>query len=221
MWKCIAGTSSTGKLAIIKSREVIVSPVILILMITYTSCPDELWKSISNLGKVYTEPISRSSQLLEEVQTLYENLFTEYQEKYELLTRLSLQVIDHHKMTRANPERLLMHYAARGGHLEVLGTLRDGSLGTVCPWDEWTMVHAAVGGHLGVLGDLRNGSLGGVCPWNQYATLYASREGHLEVLRVLRDGSLGSVCPWNKEKCRYYAEDYPEVVTLIDSGELD
>jgi hypothetical protein len=42
-----------------------------------------------------------------------------------------------------------------------------------------------------------------------------------QVLRELRDGSLGEKCPWSKNQCLELARGFPEMIALIESGELD
>jgi len=101
------------------------------------------------------------------------------------------------------------HFAAQGGHLEVLKWLRFGSTyeeeegvmapltypadHAACPWDEWTSAEAAAGGHLEVLKWARAHG----CPWDEnngytYGSdsdcfALAAAGGHLAVLRWLWD----------------------------------
>ena len=71
------------------------------------------------------------------------------------------------------------HYAAAGGHLEVLKYAHENG----CPWDERTCYEAAGGGHLDVLKYLHEQG----CPWDEWTYQAAAREGHLDVLKYLHE----------------------------------
>ena len=79
------------------------------------------------------------------------------------------------------------HWAAYGGHLEVMKWLRAKG----CPWDTRTSRSAAHGGHLEVLQWMR--AQDPSYPWYKEVCYYAAREGHLEVLRWARSQG----CPWD------------------------
>ena len=73
--------------------------------------------------------------------------------------------------------RIHLHYAARGGHLEVLQWAREHH----CPWNESTCQHAAAGGHLEVLRWARENG----CPWRKRSCQINSKN-HPETLAWVR-----------------------------------
>ncbi|WZN65436.1 hypothetical protein HKI87_12g69940 [Chloropicon roscoffensis] len=81
------------------------------------------------------------------------------------------------------------HWAAYGGHLEVIKWLRAKG----CPWGEVTSRSAALGGHLEVLQWMR--AQDPPCPWTSDVCYRAASEGHLDILRWARSQG----CPWNEE----------------------
>ena len=108
------------------------------------------------------------------------------------------------------------HYAAKGGHLDVLQYARANG----CLWDMWTCTLAAKGGHLdilqwahangcpwdedtcaaaaekGYLQILQYAHANG-CPWDSFTCLSAAKGGHLHILKYARDTG----CPWNSFTC--------------------
>ena len=84
--------------------------------------------------------------------------------------------------------------AASGGHIEILGWLRDNG----CPWTRWACTTAAAGGRLEVMKWLRQNG----CPWDSDTIDKAARNGHLEVIEWARDNG----CAWTKAICLEAAE---------------
>ena len=82
--------------------------------------------------------------------------------------------------------------AALGGHLEMLQWIR--AQDPPCPWDSSVCYKAAIKGHLEVLRWARSKG----CPWDERAPCAAAAGGHLEVLKwLIKEG-----CPYDKRKCR-------------------
>lgn len=189
-------------------------------MIIYHSHPEDLWDIIADLGRVYADAIARSSLLLEAAQKIYATLLQEHDRKIDDLTRLNRLIITAHD-NGFGLSHAELFCAAGEGNLEAVKALRDGSLGSVCPWNVWTTEYAAKEGRLEVLRALRDGSLGGVCQFDSRVLALAARGGHLDVLRALRDGSLGEVCPWNEMTTGYAAEEGRlKVLRALRNGSL-
>lgn len=190
-------------------------------MLTYHSDPEALQFLVTDLGRVFFEIVPGSHSLLEEVHSSYEKLFEEYREQNDSLRLLCSTVAKDYKDYGGEWHCLTMRYAAYQGQLNILRSLRDGSLGQIYSWSKWTAECAARGGHLGVLRALRDGSLGEVCPWSEWTAACAARTGQLEILRALRDGSLGEVCPWNKwTTTRAAMGGHSEVLRVLRDGSL-